>query len=81
MADSLKQNFEYFISHHDELVKLYNGKFVVIKDERVIGNYDDEMEAINETQKEHPLGTFLVQLCTPGEQSYTQTFHSRVAFA
>lgn len=81
MTNPLQQNFEYFINHHDELVKLYNGKFVVIKDEHVLAAYDDEMEAIEETQKNHPLGTFLVQLCTPGEQSYTQTFHSRVAFA
>jgi len=34
-----------------------------------------------ETSKKFELGTFLVQKVEPGTESYTQTFHSRVAFA
>ena len=49
--------------------------------EQVVGDYDSFDQAIDETMKEHELGTFLIQECTEGEKAYTQTFHSRVVFA
>jgi len=76
----LKKELQYYIDHQDELVKKYNGKFIVIKNQKVIGIYDSETDAYFTTQKEHELGTFLIQHCTPGKESYTQTFHSRVYF-
>lgn len=81
MSSPLEREFEYFLAHQNELVQKYRGKFVVIKDERVIGAYDSELEAINETVKKHELGTFLVQQAEPGSESYTQVYHSRVAFS
>ena len=80
MAHALEKEFKHYLAHQDELVAKYNGRFIVIKDEAVIGDYATELEAIRETQKSHALGTFLVQKCEPGNQSYTQTFHSRVVF-
>ena len=77
----LQDEFEYYLAHQDELVKKYNGKFVAIKGHSVLGAYNSELEAIKKTAKEHALGTFLVQKCEPGEESYTQTFHSRVMIA
>ncbi len=61
-------------------MKTYNGKFIVIKDCKVMGSYDSELDAVKETAKKHELGTFLVQKCDPGTDSYTQTYHSRVVF-
>jgi sensor histidine kinase regulating citrate/malate metabolism len=81
MASPLEQEFKYYLDHQEELVKKYNGKFIVIKDRKVIRACDSELEAIAETVKEHDLGTFLVQKCEPGSAGYTQTYHSRVAFA
>ena len=81
MSSPLEKEFKYYLSHQDELVKKYNGKILVIKDQRVIGDYNSEAQAIQDTVKKHPLGTFLIQKCEPGAESYTQTFHSRVAFA
>ena len=77
----LAKEFQYFIDHQDELVAQYSGKVVVIKDCQVIGTYGSDLEAINETKKTHPVGTFLVQLCKSGKETYTATFHSRVSFA
>jgi hypothetical protein len=79
--DNLKKEFKYYLDHQDELIKKYNGKFVVIKDGQVIGSYDSQFEAVEETSKKYELGTFLVQKCEPGSESYTQTYHSRVSFA
>jgi hypothetical protein len=81
MNSSLKKEFEYYLAHQDELVRQYNGKFIVIKDEKILGSYDDELAAVTETQKAEPIGTFLVQQVTPGTSAYVQTFHSRVVFS
>jgi len=81
MKVHLKKEFQYYLEHQDELVEKYNGQFVVIKNNKVIGSYDNEMDAVRQTVKEHELGTFLIQKCEPGSDSYTQTFHSRVSFA
>ena len=78
---TLKKEFKYYLAHQDELVKEYNGKILVIKGQEVIGVYDTELEAITETQKNYKLGTFLVQRCEPGEDSYTHLYHSRIAIA
>lgn len=77
----LEKEFNYYLANQAELVKKYKGKYIVIKGETVIGSYDAEDVAFFETEKEHETGTFLIQLCEPGEGSYTQTFHSRVTFA
>jgi outer membrane lipoprotein-sorting protein len=81
MAKPLEKEFKYYLKHQDDLVRQYNGKFVVIKGDKVLGAYDTETEAVTKTSEAHELGTFLVQKCEPGTESYTQTFHSRVAFA
>lgn len=77
----LEKEFQYYLDHQDELVKEYNGKVIVIKDQQVIGVYESDIEAVIETEKEHPLGTFLVQLCSEGDTAHTQHFISRVSFA
>jgi hypothetical protein len=77
----LAREFEYFLAHRADLVARYSGRVVVIKGEDVLGAYANESEAVRETQKHHAIGTFLVQRCTPGDEAYTQTFHSsRVTF-
>lgn len=81
MNENLKKEFEFFKRNQDKLVTEHNGKYVVISGESVIGVYDSELEAYHETQKEHILGTFIIQHCIPGTEGYTKTFHSRVAFS
>lgn len=81
MSTELKKDFRWYLGHQDELVEKYSGKVVVIKDQQIIGAYDTDEEALRETLESHPLGTFLVQRCSPGAADYTQHFHARVAFA
>lgn len=75
----LVREFEFFLKNQSELVKIYNGTFIAIKDENVLGFYESLIDAYTETQKLHELGTFLIQYVDPGTDSYTQTFHSRVS--
>jgi hypothetical protein len=79
MEANLEKEFKFFLSHQDELVKEHQGKVLVIKNERVLGAYNSELEAVEKTRKNHEIGTFLVQKCEPGEESYTAIYHSRVA--
>lgn len=81
MGNQLKKDFAYYLEHQDEMVEKYDGKYIVIRDGQVLGDYDDELTAITETQKSHELGTFLVQRVSTGTSDYSQTFHSRVVFS
>ena len=66
-----KQDFEWFVSNYDELFKKYGHKFLAIKNEQILGSYDDAKEAINETSKTEELGTFIIQECSGDESAYT----------
>ena len=77
----LLDEFTYYLEHQDEMVAQYDGKVIALKAHEVIGVYNNESEAVTETQKHHPLGTFLVQKVSTGETDYTAKFHSRVSFA
>lgn len=74
----LEKEFKYYKDHQTELVKAYKNKFIVIKGQKVVGAYDSHNEAYNDSVGKFKLGTFLIQHCLPGKDSYTQTFHSQV---
>ncbi len=75
---NLQKDFDYYLKHQDEFVGQFNGKFIVIKNCEVIGNYDSEFEAITETTKQYELGTFLIQKCEAGTDSCSYVYQSRV---
>ncbi len=75
----LKEEFEFFLEHQEEFAEKYNGRFIVIKKQNVLGDYDTELEAVEETSKREEIGTFLVQKCERGDSSFTQSFNSRVS--
>ena len=76
---SLKKELDFFIKHQNELVKHYEGKFLVLKNQKVVGAYATMHEAYWKAQKEHTLGTFAIYHCIPGPEAYTQVFHSHRA--
>jgi hypothetical protein len=76
----LKQEFEWYLQHQEELVAKYLNKFLVIKDKQVVGVFDNQQSAYATATKKHELGTFIIQQVLPGEQGHSQTFHSRVVY-
>ena len=76
----LDREFKYYLDNQERLFEQYKDKFIVIKDNEVIGAYESELTAYLETKKEHEEGTFLIQLCQLGEDNYTQNFHSLAIF-
>ena len=73
----LEQEFKYYLDHQEELLPVYNGKYVMIAGKKVVGACDSIGEAYYKGKKEFGLGNFLVQLCTPGDSAYTVTCHTR----
>ena len=80
MSALLKSEFEWYLSNQKELVKKYDGKYLVIKGCKVVDVYDHEDVALFESEKKYELGSFLIQKCTQGNDAYTQSFNSRVVF-
>lgn len=79
MSD-LDKDFTFYLENQSELVEKYHGRFIVIKDQNVIGDYDSEQEAIDKMlDLGHDMGTFLIQHCTDDDNTTSATFHSRVA--
>ncbi len=56
--------FEYYLAHQDDMIKLYDGKFVAIKGTKVLGVYDSQGDALRRTSKGHRPGTFIIQKAT-----------------
>jgi hypothetical protein len=76
----LDKEFQYYLDNQNILVEKYDGRYIVIVGEKVVGDYDGYPQALSNSLKNYEMGTFLVQKCSPGEKDYTFTFHSRVTF-
>ncbi|MBI5119092.1 hypothetical protein HZA56_21720 [Candidatus Poribacteria bacterium] len=81
MPSVLEKEFEYYLKKQSELVERYNGKYIAIRHAEVVGVFDSEAEAVEKMSARYELGTFLIQKCEPGSESYTQTYHSRVVLS
>ena len=49
MTSPLQKAFDFYLAHQGEMVEKYDGKYIVIKDETVLGAYDDEIGAVTKT--------------------------------
>lgn len=76
----LEKEFKYYIDNQSELLKKYNGRFIAIVGNEVVGNYDSFEDAVEKTSQKYTIGTFLIQECSEGDSAYTQTYHSRAIF-
>jgi hypothetical protein len=76
----LKDDFEYYTTHQDEIVGDHLDEFVVIKDFQVKGYYKDEITAF-ESMKSNELGTFMVKKCQIPGTDIVNYFNNSVRFA
>lgn len=79
--DKLDKEYQYFRVNRNELLKQYKDKFIVIKDQKVVGSYSTEQEAYEDSVQKFELGTFLLQKCVVEDEEQKAVFHSRVLFA
>jgi hypothetical protein len=76
----LDNEFNYYVAHQAELVRKYDGRFLVIHGSKVAGNYGSLREAYNAGIGTYPPGSFLVHKCGPGRENYTRRMNPAVAF-
>jgi hypothetical protein len=76
VPDALKKNLDWYIANQQELSARYNGKILLIVDQKLVGSFDSMDEAYATAMKTYPLGTFTLQPCSPGPDSYTLTLYS-----
>ncbi len=76
--DKLMANYQYYLDNYDELVKLYDGKVLVLVDSSVADTCDNEEQAYNLGATKYGLGNFIFQRCSRDQKAYTAKFHSRV---
>ena len=76
----LNKDYEYFERNMSSFYKKYGRKFLVIKNQKVIGEYGSFEEAFRETTKNEKLGTFLIQECFKNVKESVHHFQSNVSF-
>jgi len=70
----LDKEFQYYLDNQDTLVEKYDGRYVAIIGEEVVGDYDDYSHALSHLLKNHEMGTFLVKNAHPAKKITHFTF-------
>ena len=65
------KDYKWFIENYDDIFKKYGLSYVAIKDTTILGAFNTYAEAVRETAKKYPLGSFIVQLCNGDSSGYT----------
>jgi hypothetical protein len=76
VPDPLKKNLDWYITNQQELSAKYNGKVLLIVDQRLIEAFASMENAYQTALKSYAPGTFTLQPCSPDADSYTLTLYS-----
>ncbi len=73
MNDKQRQEADYkwFLENYKHLFERYGISYLAIKDQNVQGVYSSYPEALHETEKAEPVGSFIIQYCNGDETGYT----------
>ena len=74
-------DYDFFINNLAELYKEYGHRFLVIKNEKVVGVYNSFDDALTETLKTEKPGSFLIQECVENPKDLVLTFQGNIAFS
>ncbi|MEN6534857.1 MAG: hypothetical protein ABFD60_02075 [Bryobacteraceae bacterium] len=75
-SDPLKKNLDWYIANQKELSAKYDGKVLLIVDQKLIAAFDSMGEAYTTALKTYTLGSFTLQPCSSGPESYTLMLYS-----
>ncbi|MES2387286.1 MAG: hypothetical protein V4543_04750 [Bacteroidota bacterium] len=66
-------DFKYYLENQEELVKKYNSRWLVIKEQQVVADLGNGMDAYDWGRDNLGEETeYIIQLCTPGPAAYTR---------
>lgn len=74
--DLQEMDYKWFLENYDSLFETYGDSYLAIKNKTILGAYHSYVEAINETEKTEPLGSFIVQYCNGNKTGYTNNIAS-----
>ncbi len=72
----LRENLDWYIANQQELSKSYNGKILLIMDQKLIDVFDSMESAYTAAMKSYAPGTFTLQPCSPDPESYVLMLYS-----
>lgn len=76
VPEGLKKDLDWYIENQQQLSQKYNGKILLVVNQQLVGAFDSMQEAYADAIKKYALGTFTLQPCSPGSDSYTLTLYS-----
>ena len=76
VPSSLKKNLDWYIANQQELSATHNGKILLIVDQKLIDVFDTMDKAFATAMDKYQPGTFTLQPCSPGSESYTVMLYS-----
>jgi len=76
VPDPLKKNLDWYIANQKQLAEKYNGKVLLIVDQKIVKAFDDMAEAYAEASKHYAPETFTLQECSSDSDSYTLVLYS-----
>jgi hypothetical protein len=76
--DQQNLDFDYFLENMGTLYREYGNKFVVIKNQNVLGVYDNFNSAYETTLETEEIGTFLIQECFDNKEKLVHHFQRNI---
>lgn len=65
------EDFGWFVENYHKLFQQYGLCYLAIRNRTVLGAYRSAKDALVQTEKDYPIGSFIVQLCNGNESGYT----------
>jgi hypothetical protein len=75
------KDYDYFKNNLNDLYKQYGHRFLAIKNQQVIGVYNDFDTAYAKTRETEKAGTFIIQECVDDPAKLVLSFQANVAVA
>ncbi len=69
MGELLDKQHKFYVRNEQELLEKYQGKFVVIHDEKLVDSFDTERDAYIYCVQHFQIGTFLIREVIPDQPS------------
>jgi len=71
-------DFNYFLENMNDFYRSYGQKFVVVKNQGILGVYENFNNALESTLKTEEMGTFLIQECFDSKEKMVCHFQGNV---
>lgn len=76
----MNKDYDYFMENRASIIAGHEDKYVVIKDQNVVGYFDDEKVALI-AMKDHLLGSFIIQKCVTAQKDIIEFYSMGIVFA